>query len=240
MPKKLDGLKIAKEIAKNRNGRCLSNFYKNSKQKLLWQCKNRHTWYANLNNTKDKKHWCPKCALLAKSKKRRLHDGLDIAKRIASTKNGKCLSSKYINSFTHLVWKCEKGHKWKAKLNNIKFRNSWCPECGRIQAAKSQNNSFTLYHWKTNEGLVCQASWEKKVVEYFNKNKINFRWQPRSFLMPDGKKYYPDLYLFSTKKWVEIKGYMREHNKVKWDWFHKERPNSELWDSIKLKQMKIL
>lgn len=78
------------------------------------------------------------------------------------------------------------------------------------------------------------------MVEYLNINKINFRWQPRSFIMPNGKKYYPDLYLFSTKKWIEIKGYMREHNKVKWEWFHKEKSNSELWDKGKLEKMGII
>ena len=86
-----------------------------------------------------------------------------------------------------------------------------------------------------NKDLVCQGSWEKAVVEYFNKNKINFRWQPRSFLMPNGRKYYPDCYLFSTKKWIEIKGYFRKDAREKWEWFHKEKPNSELWNFKKLK-----
>ncbi|KKM14938.1 hypothetical protein LCGC14_1701060, partial [marine sediment metagenome] len=26
----------------------------------------------------------------------------------------------------------------------------------------------------------------------------------------------------------------------KWEWFHKEHPNSELWDKKKLKEMKII
>jgi len=31
--------------------------------------------------------------------------------------------------------------------------------------AASQASSCVLSHWKTGEDLVCQASWEKKVVE---------------------------------------------------------------------------
>jgi hypothetical protein len=240
MPKKLDGLRVARKIAKEKRGKCLSDVYINSKDRMLWKCEQGHKWGANLNNIKDKGHWCPECALQTKSEKRRLQDGLNLSAQIAFKSGGKCLSDKYINYNTKMLWECKDGHRWLANLNNIKGRKSWCPECAQIKRARSSNNSYILYHWKTGEELVCQASWEKKVVEYFNANKINFRWQPRSFLMPDGRKYYPDCYLFSTKKWIEIKGYMREHNKNKWEWFHKEKPNSELWNGPKLKQMGIL
>jgi len=42
------------------------------------------------------------------------------------------------------------------------------------------------------------------------------------------------------KKWIEIKGYFRKDAKKKWNWFHKEYPNSELWDKNKLKEMGLL
>ena len=110
-----------------------------------------------------------------------------------------------------------------------------------LKQAKAQNNSFILKHWKTKEEIVCVASWEKKVVEYFNKNKINFKWQHRTFKMPNGKTFRPDCYLIGKRKpWIEIKGYFRDDAQEKWDWFHKEHPNSELWDKNKLKKMKIL
>jgi len=109
-----------------------------------------------------------------------------------------------------------------------------------LKVAKSSNNSIILVHWKTNEELVCQASYEKAVVEYLNINKINFRWQSKTFMMPNGKTYRPDLYLFSSKKWIEIKGYFRKDAQEKWDWFHKEYPNSELWNKTKLEEIGIL
>ena len=58
--------------------------------------------------------------------------------------------------------------------------------------------------------------------------------------MPNGKTYRPDLYLPDSDVWIEIKGYFRKDAKIKWDWFHKEHPNSELWNEEKLKEMKIL
>jgi len=70
--------------------------------------------------------------------------------------------------------------------------------------------------------------------------KIDYNWQPQIFTMPNGKTYRPDLYLPDSDVWIEIKGYFRKDAKIKWDWFHKEHPNSELWNEEKLKEMKIL
>lgn len=235
---KLNGLVIARVLAKQKMGKCLSKKYINNHTKMLWKCKHGHMWLANLNNIKDNGHWCPDCKINNLADKRRLT--ISVAKNIARVNNGKCLSNIYINSYTPIKWQCKHGHKWYARLNNIKHRKSWCPECGRIDAARALNNSYILYHWKTGSEIVCVASYEKAVVEYLNKNKINFRWQYKTFVMSGGNTYRPDLYLFSTRKWIEIKGYFREKNKKKWKWFHKKYPNSELWDKQKLEQMEIL
>ena len=109
-----------------------------------------------------------------------------------------------------------------------------------LKSAKNSNNSSIKFHWKTNEELVCQASYEAKTVDYLNTNKIDFQWQPKTFQMPDGKTYRPDLYLVSQDIWVEIKGWMRKDAQEKWDWFKSENPTAELWDKKKLKDMRIL
>jgi len=230
---------VMQRIAKERRGKCLSTEYVNNNTKILWQCKEGHKWEAIYSNIKSGK-WCPKCGILRKAEKQKL-PGIKIAQKIAKRHGGKCLSTKYINNITKMKWKCKKGHKWDAILNNIKNSNHWCPECGRLSAAKNSNNSYVLYHWKTGEELICQASWEKAVVEYLNANKINFKWQHKTFKMPNGKTYRPDLYIIGRRKpWVEVKGYMREKNKVKWDWFQTIKPNSELWNKIKLRSMGVL
>ena len=112
-----------------------------------------------------------------------------------------------------------------------------------LKNAKSQKSSIILYHWKTNQELICTASYEKAVVEYLNKNKIDFDWQIM-FDMPkiENKKrtYRIDLYLKEQDKYIEIKGYFRKDAEQKWNWFHSEYPNSELWNKEKLKQMEIL
>ena len=236
---KIDGLAAAHQVAKERNGKCLSTEYIDVRTKMHWECEKGHKWFAILTNVKNNNTWCCICASLANSKKRTL-DGLKIANQIAKSKGGKCLSTKYINNSTKMQWKCKKNHKWSATLNNVKNNNSWCKECGYLQAAIKQNNSYILIHWKTEEELVCQASYEKRVVKYLNKNKINFRWQSKTFKMPDGRTYRPDMYLYSTKNWIEIKGYFRDKAREKWNWFQTIKPNSELWDTAKLKSMGII
>ena len=50
------------EIAKNRNGKCLSKRYVNSGNKLNWQCAEKHVWEATPEKIK-RGTWCPKCSM---------------------------------------------------------------------------------------------------------------------------------------------------------------------------------
>lgn len=54
-------LDIAKHIAKNRGGECLSNEYVNTSIKMLWICADGHKWYATFSDIKYHNRWCPQC-----------------------------------------------------------------------------------------------------------------------------------------------------------------------------------
>jgi len=307
--KLLNGLELAQMIAGNKDGRCLSEKYTRAIDKMLWECKEGHRWYATLTNIKNNGRWCPVCAIEEIRKKNTLKNGLEISKQAAKIRNGYCLSSKYISCYSKMIWKCANGHEWSATLNSIRkiwcpecgkinsankrkikgleiaeqiaekhggkclsneyngarykmrwqcksghewestFSNVqygfWCPECGNIEKARNQTRSYILYHWKTGAEVVCVASYEKGVVEYFNKNKIDYNWQPKTFKMPPDKNgkiktYRPDCYLPDEDKWIEIKGYFRKDAEEKWNWFHKEHQNSELWNKQRLKEMRLI
>ena len=109
-----------------------------------------------------------------------------------------------------------------------------------LRCAKSNVMSECILHWKTNEELVCTANYEISTVKWLNKNKINFDWQPKTFVLPNGKTYRPDLFIIDEDLWVEIKGFFRKKSKEKWEWFNSLYPNSELWDKKKLKELYIL
>ncbi|RHZ89758.1 hypothetical protein Glove_11g77 [Diversispora epigaea] len=103
----------AKQIALSRNGQCLSEKYINHLP-LLWRCIEGHLWHAQLNRVKSNDSWCPCCARLT----------LEDAKKIAFNQNGQCLSEKYVNSQSPLLWCCNKG---------IHDGKHWCPYCSKYK-----------------------------------------------------------------------------------------------------------
>jgi len=114
-----------------------------------------------------------------------------------------------------------------------------------FKMAKSNNKSTIRYHWKTNEELVCIGSYEVKAIDYLNKHQIDYQWQPQVFTTPiktpknKFSTYRPDLYIPSRYLWIEIKGYFRDDAEDKWNWFSKNY-NAELWDTKRLKELRIL
>jgi hypothetical protein len=155
-----------KKLAKVRGGKCLSTVYVNAHSKLLWQCEKGHQWQATPNKIQQGR-WCRKCG---GNKKLTIHE----MHHLAESRNGKCLSSTYINSQTNLLWECKEGHRWEATPNNIK-RGEWCPLCAgnirlRIEEFKkiakeqggrclSENyvNNHTKLLWECSAGHRWEA-----------------------------------------------------------------------------------
>jgi hypothetical protein len=99
-----------------------------------------------------------------------------------------------------------------------------------------------IAHWFTKAELVCVGSYESSFVRWCNEHKIDFDWQI-PFKMPDGRTYIVDAFIKSgsfANNWIEIKGYMRQIGREKWEWFHSTQPNSLLWTKPILKSLKIL
>ena len=45
---------------------------------------------------------------------------LDVAKEIARSRGGECISERYINCQMPMLWKCAKDHLWSARLISVK------------------------------------------------------------------------------------------------------------------------
>ena len=117
MGKSKYNLQNIQEIAANRGGKCLSKEYINLNTKYEWKCKKHHTWKATGYHIKEG-HWCPKCAAEERGLKRRL--SIEDMKKIAMNWGGKCLSIKYKNNRMKLLWQCNEGHIWKARVSHIR------------------------------------------------------------------------------------------------------------------------
>lgn len=134
MIKKADGIRIANQLALKRGGKCLSVKYKNMHTKLLWECSSGHIWERALTYIKHRKQWCPQCC---KRPPLSIKDCINAAEK----KNGKCISTKYINCEEKLLWECSKGHRWTAIFRSIRLNKSWCPKC---KHSKTQNKLMEI------------------------------------------------------------------------------------------------
>ena len=68
---------------------------------------------------------------------------------IAEKRGGKCLSTKYKDVKTKLLWECEYGHRWETTPANIR-KGRWCPKCGYKIAgkkiSKTRRSKYTKYN----------------------------------------------------------------------------------------------
>jgi len=186
------GLEKMKELAKERNGICLSKLYKNNRTKLKWKCSKGHKWKASYGSIKI--HWCPICA--AKKCGEFKRTGLKKMKELAKEKGGECLSNNYTDEKRRLKWRCSKGHIWKTSSSSIKI-GSWCPYCAGLNKktikdmkilamskegkclSKEYINDYTKikwkcskgHVWKTSPGSIKQGSWCPKCVILSGKDK---------------------------------------------------------------------
>jgi hypothetical protein len=111
------------ELARKRQGECLSKTYINNHTKLQWKCAAGHTWWAMPGKIQQGR-WCPECKRLHSGDSQRL--SIRHMYKLARKRRGKCLSQIYKNASTKLEWKCREGHTWWAVPNSIQ-QGSWCP-----------------------------------------------------------------------------------------------------------------
>ncbi len=113
-------IESCKQIALTKGGKCLSETYTNTITKMYWECPLGHKWEATFSKILIGR-WCHVCA---GNKKKTIEDMISLAK----LKNGKCLSTEYVNDKHKLLWECEFKHQWKASPGHIKT-GTWCVIC---------------------------------------------------------------------------------------------------------------
>jgi hypothetical protein len=155
-------------LAKSKRGTCLSTEYVDYRSKMRWKCKNNHIWESSLRTIKNGS-WCPICfgnsAL-----------NIEVLRRIAESKKGKCLAEKIDNRFVKVLWECERGHRWWSTPVNIQA-GTWCPQCvrdsqkltidimreiaeskGGICLSENYINYHTKLMWKCERGHVWNST----------------------------------------------------------------------------------
>ena len=133
-----------KNFAIKKNGKCLSDTYINNKTKLEWKCNIcSNTWSMSFKPILILGNWCPYCA-------GRYNNNIHKVRKLAIERGGRCLSAKYKNNKTNLIWQCGKcKHMWEARLDRIKS-GTWCPNC------------------RISHG-------ERKIAKYLDSHKIKYK-----------------------------------------------------------------
>lgn len=111
----------ALRVAEERGGALVSTRGITSNARLRWRCAKGHEWISKPVSVATGRRWCRECQRL----------GIDQMQALAAERFGKCLSTEYVNAHSHLVWECDRGHRWWATPSAIKHSGSWCPECAR-------------------------------------------------------------------------------------------------------------
>lgn len=138
------------EIAKERGGECLSAEYNGSFVKLKWQCSEGHIWLTTPSHIKSGR-WCPECVQKVKTKYT-----IDYMRSFAESKGGRCLSGKYVNNRTKLLWKCDNPEHppFEKDFSHIIDRSQWCPIC----AGKRQHKIEDMQSLAEQRGGKCLST----------------------------------------------------------------------------------
>lgn len=151
----------------------------------------------------------------------------------AERRGGKCLSIQYIDSSTHLLWECAKGHQWKAIPNNIR-RGRWCPYCSTrppktiddmcLIATKNGGkclsdvylNARSILKWQCSEGHIWKSTYA---------NIQSGHWCPQcayiKFGLSNRKWNIKKLQAFASQKGGKCISmeYINYNHKLKWQCF---------------------
>ena len=114
---------IVNERLSNR-GITMLDEYVHQTVKARFQCNEGHIWEARPNNVLSGKG-CPECARAKKGSYRKLSSEI-VNERLEG--RGITLNGEYVNSQTKALFKCDKGHSWKAVPNSV-MAGKGCPEC---------------------------------------------------------------------------------------------------------------
>jgi hypothetical protein len=186
MPRKKYTIQDVRKTAENKCGKCLSRKYINFRTKLIFTCSRGHKWEATYASVLKNNTWCPYCFKEDKKNGKKSSKRLTIEEMntLAKANNGKCLSEKYVNVNTKLLWECSEGHRWWTSPHTIKYQNCWCPIC------VIEKQKLTIEDMKKiakNRGGECLSD---KYVNAYTKLKwrcsCGYEWESEPYTIKRG------------------------------------------------------
>jgi len=128
---------------------------------------------------------------------------------------------------------------WKGKKHSEKTKLKIAKKMRGNTYGKGRGNK-TIYNDKT-----FRSSWEAKVAKFLDSNNIDWAYEEKEFILSETESYRPDFFIYKNDsfiKLIEVKGYFRKENKIKFEKFKEKYPSIivELWDKKVLKNKNII
>lgn len=110
-------------------------------------------------------------------------------------------------------------------------------------AIASRGNTKANHRGKKTiyNGIKMDSSWEAGVAKYLDNNNIKWQYAPVAFKLDERRSYRPD-FILECGKIIEVKGYWRNDNKIKFDEWRSKYPHLvvEVWDKNVLRNKNII
>jgi hypothetical protein len=193
-------------------------------------CNNNFSTYMGKEKKKKNKFYCQSCAISNEWKSSEYKEKHVSA--IIKTKSTKASKKKHseaqIKKWKNPVTRkkmldshrlLQQTPEWRAKVS-MGLKKRWKENPPKCISRK--------YIIKSNKGnIVLRSSYEREFVRYLDENKINWEYEPKSFILKtySNRVLIPDFYLKEYDLWVEIKGYFWHDAKEKWNAFCDEYSN---------------
>lgn len=110
------------QVIAERGGQRLGDEWRTVESRIHIRCAHGHEWDTKAANILYAGSWCPVC----RDNNRRL--GIHEARDYADLYEGRCLSRRYKNTHTPMMWECKEGHRFERSMHSIK-EGRWCSEC---------------------------------------------------------------------------------------------------------------
>ncbi len=122
---KRDGIEKMQKMAKINGGRLVSKISLTSGEKLEWECRNKHHFFASPNSVQQG-NWCRKCSRNEYSNKM-ANLLFQKVKAVASSHSG--VVNRVEGERHQAVAACRNGHTWQSHLKALLRSKTWCRAC---------------------------------------------------------------------------------------------------------------
>lgn len=121
----------------------------------------------------------------------------------------------------------EPWNKGLTKFTNASVMSTSLKQMGRVP----DYNKYRAHYEGPQGKILMRSRWEVAYAEYLDKQGINWKYEPRFFVIGGGdytgNSYTPD-FLLPSGEWIEIKGRMTVENQNKIDRFRERYPQERL------------